>query len=349
MIFSHSQHSDFAQPLVSGVMSELEQPSELNLAGKVRRTNKFYIKNGEFSDLWVGEWVEDTTNQHRSGAKVAIKQLRGAPAHNRDLHEKTTKKLNKSGLEWIKLNHNNVLKFYGIVYDMGFLPAMITPYCEIGNILEYLNKSETRPNISHILMLILGISSGLQYLHANSVIHGDLRAANVLIDNNNLPVIADFGLTFVIDHGEFTTNKIAGPARWTAPEILDPPGEEENEPPYSQASDIFAFGMTMIEILTGKPPYGKIRNDSAVIFRIIKGERPEMPESIENLDDIKDLISWTWKKDPKDRPSAAQVWQSLEKHVHGDSVETSGSYNPFRFAMFYIRRFFGDYDSGGAI
>lgn len=72
--------------------------------------------------------------------------------------------------------------------------------------------------------------------------------ANVLIDNYNRPVVADFGLTFVIDHGEFTTNKIAGPARWTAPEVLDPPGEEENEPPYSQASDVFAFGMTMIEV-----------------------------------------------------------------------------------------------------
>lgn len=63
-----------------------------------------------------------------------------------------------------------------------------------------------------------------------------------------MPVLADFGLTFVIDHGEFTTNKIAGPARWTAPEILNPPGEEENEPPYSQASDVFSFGMTMIEV-----------------------------------------------------------------------------------------------------
>ena len=69
-----------------------------------------------------------------------------------------------------------------------------------------------------------------------------------MIDNKQNPVIADFGLTFIIDHGEFTTNKIAGPARWTAPEILDPPEDCENEPPYSQASDIFAFGMTMIEV-----------------------------------------------------------------------------------------------------
>ena len=69
-----------------------------------------------------------------------------------------------------------------------------------------------------------------------------------MIDNKQNPVIADFGLTFVIDHSEFIRNKIAGPARWTAPEILDPPEGCGNEPPYSQASDIFAFGMTMIEV-----------------------------------------------------------------------------------------------------
>lgn len=74
-----------------------------------------------------------------------------------------------------------------------------------------------------------------------------------MIDNNQRPVIADFGLTFVIDHGAFTTNKIAGPARWSAPEILDPPDDQENEPPYSQASDIFAFAMTVIEVCSFQP------------------------------------------------------------------------------------------------
>ena len=69
-----------------------------------------------------------------------------------------------------------------------------------------------------------------------------------MIDEGKNPVIADFGLTFIIDHGEFTTNKIAGPARWTAPEVLDPPADNENDPPYSRASDVFAFGMTMIEV-----------------------------------------------------------------------------------------------------
>lgn len=72
--------------------------------------------------------------------------------------------------------------------------------------------------------------------------------ANVLISDKGIPLLADYGVTFVIDHGEFTTNKIAGPARWTAPEILDPLDGDENEPPYTFKSDIFAFAMTMVEV-----------------------------------------------------------------------------------------------------
>lgn len=111
----------------------------------------------------------------------------------------------------------------------------------------------------------MGVIDGLEYLHSKDVVHGDVRGvriinflslltltirmfqSNVLISNDGIPLIADFGLTFVIDHTEFTTSKIAGPARWTAPEILNPPNDEM-EPPYSKQSDVFAFSMTAIEV-----------------------------------------------------------------------------------------------------
>ena len=61
--------------------------------------------------------------------------------------------------------------------------------------------------------------------------------------------MADYGLTFVIGQSDFTTSKIAGPARWTAPEILDPPDEDDViSSPYSTKSDVFAFAMTVVEV-----------------------------------------------------------------------------------------------------
>ena len=67
-----------------------------------------------------------------------------------------------------------------------------------------------------------------------------------MIQRDGTAVVADYELTFIIDHAEFTTNKIAGPARWMAPELIDPPSED-NEPHYDRSTDVFAFAMTVLE------------------------------------------------------------------------------------------------------
>jgi len=331
-------HSGSRTVAIDALSDSYRNPT-FDLTGKVKKNSVHYTKNGEFSDLWRGEVVEAISNCS-PGTKIAIKQLRGAPAHNHDLHKETAKKLNDRGSTWLGLEHENVLKFHGIVYDVGYLPAIVTPYCENGNILEFLNAQ--KPGIKSILCQVHAISCGLQYLHSKGVVHGDLRAANILVDDKGQPVIADFGLTFVIDHGEFTTNKIAGPARWTAPEILDPPEGYDDEPPYSFQSDIFAFAMTVVEILTGKPPYSNIRNDSAVIFKILKRERPEMPENIVEFPKMQELISSCWKQEAEERPDATHVKNVLEQLIgRKEGKDTYSSYNPIMLFANYFRRFFG--------
>ena len=104
---------------------------------------------------------------------MAIKQLRGAPSHNRELHEETKKaclcllllllrdlkahqKLNKHGLLWIKLNNVNVLRFQGILYNFGYLPALVTTYCDNGNVFEFLSKTDRK--IERILFIVSDIA-----------------------------------------------------------------------------------------------------------------------------------------------------------------------------------------------
>ena len=87
--------------------------------------------------------------------KVAIKVLRGAPAHDRDLHQRVKEvcpilnfffhyfnklqELIDAGRRWLELKHPNVLRFYGIIYDYGYLPAIVSTYCNAGSILEYIS------------------------------------------------------------------------------------------------------------------------------------------------------------------------------------------------------------------
>lgn len=188
-----------------------------------------------------------------------------------------------------------------------------------------------------------------------------------MVTDDGVARLADFGLIFVIDHGQFTTSKIAGPARWSAPEILDPPEDEEtisdeiHDPQYTKAGDMFAFSMLLIEVrslrggsgfpgavqwdlhfsmsfrplrrnrtkrfmftrylinrllsskmFTCKAPFSKIRNDSAVIFRILKRERPDMPEILNEKPEIATIIRKCWEHDAKDRPSAREVKTELK-------------------------------------
>lgn len=192
------------------------------------------------------------------------------------------------------------------------------------------------------------VVKGLVYLHSSEIIHGDLRAvcpinllqnmilissqANVLVDDLGNAVLADFGLTFIVNQSEFTTTKIAGPARWTAPEILEVPDDDEeiNEPPYTTKSDVFAFAMTIIEvrkltffslgvtsthilqqIITGLPPFQNIRNDSAVIFKILEQKRPAIPDMIRKWPDLTDAIESCWAHEASKRPEAFEVQRVL--------------------------------------
>ena len=70
-----------------------------------------------------------------------------------------------------------------------------------------------------------------------------------MIDAKGHAVLADYGLVFIIDSTDFTSAKVVGTCRWTAPELMVPPeDEEEYVPTYSFSSDVFAFAMTIIEV-----------------------------------------------------------------------------------------------------
>jgi len=120
--------------------------------------------------------------------------------------------------------------------------------------------------------------------------------------------IADFEVTFIIDHAEFTTHKVAGPARWTAPEILDPPSDSDPAANiYTRETDIFAFAMTIFEIFAGNRPFFETRNDSAVIFKILGDQRPTLSPEQFKSQAVRDIITKAWDKDRTSRPTATAI------------------------------------------
>ena len=100
---------------------------------------------------------------------------------------------------------------------------------------------------------VVKILEGLHYLHQNDVVHCDLKAANILTTKNGNVKLSDFGVSLNLRAMEREMKDVAGTPNWMAPEVIELKGA-------STKSDIWSLACTVIELLTGRPPYADIAN-----------------------------------------------------------------------------------------
>jgi len=97
----------------------------------------------------------------------------------------------------IRLDHSNVLPVYGCTYGFGLFMAIVTPWAESGNLTTYLEHNNANITLVRRFQILKNVASGLQYMHANDIIHGDLTGPNVLIDADGTACLSDFGLSLL--------------------------------------------------------------------------------------------------------------------------------------------------------
>ncbi|KAG8782370.1 hypothetical protein FRC12_020903 [Ceratobasidium sp. 428] len=188
---------------------------------------------------------------------------------------------------------------------------MVSLWAKNGSLSSYLEKypRTDRCNMS------TQICNGVVYLHRSGVIHGDLKGNNVLVSERGVPIITDFG-NAILEQGtmQFTeTMKQSGfTPRWAAPEILDDQVRQSKE------ADVYALGITILEIITGKVPYHYIRSVVALIKVIaIQNETPERPEesipsNSSHGDTLWRLLMSCWEREPEKRPEAEEVVEIMK-------------------------------------
>jgi serine/threonine protein kinase len=287
----------------------------MDLSQRVVLVGSHYVAIGEHADLWIGDM---------SNKKVAVKVLRGGSSSNPDFLDKFKQRLEKEARVWRSLEHPNVSEFYGLAFNFGYMPALILPFYGHGNVVDYVRNKDNTAKLD----MVKQIAAGLKYLHEKLVVHGDLRGANVLVDSTSCARICDYGLAFIIEPSEFTSVKTAGACRWTAPEIMNPAespqdasvNDSESPPLFTEKSDIYAFGMTILEIFTGKIPFSQKKNDSSVIFHVLDGGRPELPIFLKEQEILRKLIQNCWDKDPDNRPTSRAVCEILAVHQPENAV-----------------------------
>ncbi|KAF5387299.1 hypothetical protein D9757_005754 [Collybiopsis confluens] len=191
-----------------------------------------------------------------------------------------------------RLAHPSIIKYEGMHRDADTL-SIVLEYAENGSLGQTV-KAFGKLNERLVASYVVRILEGLHYLHQSDVVHCDLKAANILTTKNGNVKLSDFGVSLNLRAVE-REKDVAGTPNWMAPEVIELKGA-------SPKSDIWSLACTVIELLTGRPPYGDIPNSMSVMFRIVEDDRPPIPPGFSPL--LEDFLRQCFQKDPAKRPSA---------------------------------------------
>lgn len=262
---------------------------------------------GGSADVWlaidqntVDSLTEDTgevVGGEGTGIQVAIKIYRPKNA----LDVEGEQKFREEYKIVYNCHHANLLQptNFSIFKDT---PYLVLPYCKKGSSELFIGQNLP---VDELWKYIHDVASGLAYLHNNtpSIIHQDIKPANVLIDDNNNYAITDFGISAQSGgKHEYYGDENSGTFAYMAPERFT-----DNPDPIA-ASDIWAFGATLYELITGRAPFGdeggSVQPDGAVrLDYSVKG----IPQS------IKKMIAACLDKDPAKRPTAEDLIEAARQ------------------------------------
>ncbi|QRW23275.1 protein tyrosine kinase domain-containing protein [Rhizoctonia solani] len=279
---------------------------DLSDSADISSFGEYPISTGGFSDVYCGRMLD--------GTKVAMKLLR-VSVHSLGQNPKHLKHAARELHTWSKCDHPNVAPLLGLLVFRGRI-GMISPWMGKGSLSNFLAKT---PEVDR-QSLCVQICEGLSYLHEIGIVHGDMKGPNVLIADDGTAVLSDFGNAFLKDQTmKFTpTTSASGMSiRWSAPEIIN--GERP-----SKASDVYALGTTIYEVISGRLPYER-QSDIAIMFVVtVRKALPERPECLlmghNEAEKLWKLLLRCWSEQEA-RPTAAEVAREM-KTIALDNLPT---------------------------
>ncbi|KAF9057400.1 kinase-like domain-containing protein [Panaeolus papilionaceus] len=272
-------------------------------SGEVKKIGKLPVRGTATMDIYEGLYL--------GRQKVAIKVIRSM--HFDDtVKRRFTREAKIWGEVWKRDRGKHIVPFYGFCELDGPFPCMISPWQDNGDALKYVKLNDQRINY---LKFVVHVCRGLEVLHSMTLVHGDLRAINILVDNQGNPLLSDFGLSKIMQDvadapltQSFTR---ADSCRYFAPESFVGDGV------ISTATDIYALGMTILEIMTHQQPYRNIKHHFEAGNRASRGVHPDQPTESDivrrGLDDsLWKLLLSCWSLNPSKRPTIQNVISTLQ-------------------------------------
>lgn len=209
--------------------------------------------------------------------KVAIKVLRGDLSND----EKFIRRFQREALSVSNLSHPNIVEVYDVGEEDGQY-YIVMEYIEGKTLKQLLKKRETL-SLPEVIDIMLQLTDGLAHAHESYIIHRDIKPQNIMILDNGLVKITDFGIAMALNATQLTqTNSVMGSVHYLPP-------EQANGKSATVKSDIYSLGILMYELITGSVPF---KGDNAVEIALkhmkekipsIRKQNPTIPQSVENI------------------------------------------------------------------
>ncbi|XP_020023131.1 fibroblast growth factor receptor 1 isoform X6 [Castor canadensis] len=312
-----SRLSSSGTPMLAGV-SEYELPEDPRWElPRDRLVLGKPLGEGCFGQVVLAEAIGLDKDKPNRITKVAVKMLK-SDATEKDLSDLI------SEMEMMKMigKHKNIINLLGACTQDGPL-YVIVEYASKGNLREYLqarrppgleycynpsHNPEEQLSSKDLVSCAYQVARGMEYLASKKCIHRDLAARNVLVTEDNVMKIADFGLARDIHHIDYYKKTTNGrlPVKWMAPEALF-------DRIYTHQSDVWSFGVLLWEIFTlGGSPYPGVPVEE--LFKLLKeGHRMDKPSNCTN--ELYMMMRDCWHAVPSQRPTFKQLVEDLDRIV----------------------------------
>jgi serine/threonine protein kinase len=234
----------------------------------------------------------------RLARTVAVKQLLTHPGLTDTQAEDVRRRAMREARTAARLQHRNAISVFDVAEHDGN-PWLILEFLRSRSLSAVLADDGALP-VDEVAKLGAQIASALAAAHDAGIVHRDVKPGNVLLDDDGLAKITDFGISRTIDDTTTQTGMVAGTPAYLAPEVArgQSPGRE---------SDVFSLGATLYHALEGSPPFGTNNNALALLHAVASGNVPP-PRSAGMLTPV--LMSML-APEPADRPTMRGVAAAL--------------------------------------
>ena len=272
-------------------MSEADLPTPELIAGRYRLVTR--IGTGSMGIVWSArDELLDRT--------VAVKQLLPTAGLSEIAARQGTERAMREARITARLHHPHAVTVHDVVEHDG-QPCLVMEYVPSRSLSKVLN--ERMPTPQEVARIGAQVAEALAAAHEVGIVHRDVKPDNVLLTEDGVAKITDFGISRAVGDGSLTAPGIVvGTPAYLAPEVA-------GGATAGFASDVFSLGATLYQAIEGEPPFGfdQQENTIGLLLRVAEGLVPPPTQA----GPLRDVLLWLLMREPEQRPSMAKAAEAL--------------------------------------